>query len=54
MIDLQGASGNNFPWFRCVEKPSIYAGFGTRHFSSNRFATDEIVTFGLQLNLKIA
>lgn len=23
------SSGNSFPWFRCAEKPGIYAGFGT-------------------------
>ena len=57
-------SGSSFPWFRCAEKPSIYAPFGTWYFSGNRFLqhlfsktcfrADEIVPLGLQLNLKIA
>ena len=34
---LQRASGNSSLWFRCAEKPSIYAGFGTWHFLNNRF-----------------
>lgn len=33
----QPSSGSSSPWFRCAEKPSIYAGFGTWYFSGNRF-----------------
>ena len=64
---FSGASGNSSLWFRCAEKPSIYAPFGTWYFSGNRFCNtfatlfsktcfraDEIVPLGLQLNLKIA
>ena len=36
-LQFSGASGNDFSWFRCAEKPGIYAGFGAWHFSGNRF-----------------